>query len=87
MDIYNSNFAKVLGFFHNEKLFAITTSKNCCRYSCDKSLISHEWFNHEEIHKKQFERYGWFRFIILYLLEIIRHGYKNNKFEIEARGE
>jgi len=43
------------------------------------------WVNHELKHVAQFGQYGWFRFTILYLIESLRHGYFNNKFEQEAR--
>jgi hypothetical protein len=29
----------------------------------------------------------WVKFVFLYLIECIKHGYENNKFEIEARQE
>lgn len=48
-------------------------------------LNDHRWVRHEMKHVEQFERYGWLRFAILYLVESIRHGYFNNKFEQEAR--
>src|SRR5215210_420443 len=43
------------------------------------------WVRHEMAHIKQFAEHGWLPFIFKYLVESIRHGYKNNKFEIEAR--
>jgi hypothetical protein len=43
------------------------------------------WLRHELAHVRQFQQYGYARFIILYLLESIKSGYHNNKFEREAR--
>ncbi|HOM89425.1 MAG TPA: hypothetical protein PKW65_01780 [Bacteroidia bacterium] len=40
---------------------------------------------HELKHIEQFKRYGFIRFIFFYLSESIRHGYINNRFEIECR--
>lgn len=48
-------------------------------------LQNKKWLLHELKHLEQFRRYGFFRFIFLYLYESARHGYTNNKFEIEAR--
>jgi hypothetical protein len=51
----------------------------------DEFLQNKKWLLHELKHIEQFNRYGFLRFIFLYLLESARHGYANNKFEIEAR--
>lgn len=51
----------------------------------DEFLANSRWVRHEVKHIEQFQRYGFFRFIFLYLLESIRNGYSNNKYEIEAR--
>ncbi len=40
--------------------------------------------DHESIHIQQFKRFP-FIFPIFYCAELIRHGYKNNKYEKEAR--
>jgi hypothetical protein len=84
-DIYKSKVARLLKFIKGENEYAITTSKNCCRYSCQENEVSPKWRKHEETHKAQFSRLGWVNFIFQYCIESIRHGYKNNKFEIEAR--
>jgi hypothetical protein len=85
MDIYNSKLAKFLGFFTKQENYAITTSESCARYSCPKEAVSIPWRKHEECHKRQYLRLGWFNFIEQYLWESIKHGYTNNKFEVEAR--
>ena len=53
-----------------------------------QEFISNErWVRHEMVHLAQFRRYGKWRFISMYLIESIRNGYWNNRFEIEARKE
>lgn len=43
------------------------------------------WVVHEVEHVRQFRRYGFLRFSVLYLWESARRGYYNNRFEVEAR--
>ena len=40
---------------------------------------------HEVVHVEQIEKLGRIRFYLTYLWELLRHGYRNNKFEVEAR--
>ena len=51
----------------------------------DEFLTNTRWVRHELVHIQQFKRYGWIRFVILYLGESLRRGYYNNRFEVEAR--
>ncbi len=48
-------------------------------------LSNSRWVRHELVHIRQFREYGFLRFIWLYLLESLRKGYYNNRFEVEAR--
>lgn len=48
-------------------------------------LNDKKWLKHEACHIRQFQENGYFTFIIKYLLESMKHGYYNNKFEVEAR--
>ncbi len=48
-------------------------------------LSNMDWLLHEIVHIRQFEENGYIRFIGLYLLEWMKHGYHNNRYEIEAR--
>ena len=48
-------------------------------------LENETWLRHELCHIRQFERYGFFNFILRYLWESLRHGYYNNRYEKEAR--
>ena len=48
-------------------------------------LQDERWVRHELCHVRQFREHGFFPFIFKYLLESLRHGYYNNKFEVAAR--
>jgi hypothetical protein len=48
-------------------------------------LQNKRWLLHELKHVEQFEQHGFLSFLFIYLWESIRHGYTNNKYEIEAR--
>jgi len=48
-------------------------------------LADEKWVKHESCHLEQFRKNGTFIFILKYLWESIRHGYYNNKYEVEAR--
>jgi hypothetical protein len=43
-----------------------------------------KWVKHELCHVRQFREHGFFPFIIKYLYESFKHGYRNNKYELEA---
>lgn len=53
--------------------------------SAQEFIQDQRWVKHELKHVEQFRRYGFLPFIALYTIEAIRHGYYNNKYEIEAR--
>lgn len=55
--------------------------------SREEFLKNEKWVCHELAHVKQYERYGFLRFLILYLLESIRKGYRNNRYELEAKSK
>ena len=48
-------------------------------------LQNKSWVKHECCHVQQYQRYGFFNFLIRYLWESMRKGYYNNKYEVEAR--
>lgn len=48
-------------------------------------LNNKKWLLHELKHVEQYERYGKLKFVASYLYESITKGYRNNKFEVEAR--
>lgn len=51
----------------------------------EEFLKNPQWLNHELCHIRQFEEHGFITFIIKYLVESLRHGYYNNKYEVAAR--
>ncbi len=50
-------------------------------------LLNLSWTRHEVAHVYQYKKYGFVRFILLYLLESACNGYYNNRFEAEARSK
>lgn len=51
----------------------------------EQFLKSKRWVRHELCHIRQFHEHGFVPFIFKYLWESLKHGYYNNKYEIEAR--
>ena len=82
MDKYNKKWVMTLAQGETDK-WAITIGQ-VTYYSCAYYEVNPNWRRHEEVHKKQWKQYG-FRFPFLYLWELIRNGYWNSRFEIEAR--
>lgn len=66
---------------------AIVIGKTIHLYNVTKEqfLKNEKWVKHEVCHLQQFKKNGHFIFIFKYLWESIRHGYQNNKYEVEAR--
>ncbi len=48
-------------------------------------LEDKRWLRHELQHVVQYHRLGFVRFLFLYVMNHIRHGYRNNPLEVEAR--
>ena len=48
-------------------------------------LNNKQWLRHELKHIQQYQRLGFIIFLLLYFIETIKHGYYNNKYEVEAR--
>ena len=53
--------------------------------SRNQFLIDSDWVCHELKHVEQYQQNGFAVFICKYLLEWIKNGYYNNRFEVEAR--
>ena len=51
----------------------------------EQFLKNQRWLRHEVRHIRQFQEHGFIPFIFLYLLESLKKGYRNNKYEVEAR--
>lgn len=85
--VERSLIARVAATKLKSKAAAIVIGKKIFLYGVAKQdfLANESWLNHELCHINQYKKYGLLRFIFLYLLESIKHGYYNNKFEIEAR--
>jgi hypothetical protein len=68
---------------------ALTIGETIYLSGVDKATFvkDKKWVLHEMAHIKQFKKYGFFKFIGLYLLESMRKGYYNNRYEKEARKE
>ncbi|MGH2563769.1 MAG: DUF4157 domain-containing protein [Ginsengibacter sp.] len=83
----NSWIAKLAAKKIQSKNVAIVIGKTIHLYNVTKQqfLQDETWVKHEVCHLQQFERHGRFIFIIKYLWESIRHGYYDNKYEVEAR--
>lgn len=48
-------------------------------------LADTAWVRHELMHVEQYRRYGVIGFLLRYVWESIRRGYRNNYLEVEAR--
>ncbi|HRP54812.1 DUF4157 domain-containing protein [Agriterribacter sp.] len=66
---------------------AFTLGKTIHLYNATAQEFLHDtrWVKHELKHVEQFSRYGFIPFIARYTIEAIKKGYRNNKYEIEAR--
>lgn len=53
--------------------------------SREEFMNNSRWFKHELCHVRQYQQYGFIGFLIRYGWESIRNGYRNNRFEVEAR--
>ena len=69
------------------KNVAIVIGSTIHLYNVSKQqfLEDEKWVKHEVCHLEQFQKHGYFTFILKYLWESIRHGYHQNKYEEEAR--
>ena len=83
----NSWIAKLAAKKLSSENVAIVIGKTIHLHNVSKNdfLRNKNWVKHEMCHIHQFKKYGFFNFIIKYLIESIRHGYYNNKYELEAR--
>ena len=48
-------------------------------------INNRKWIRHELAHVEQFKKHGYVLFLVKYLVESIKNGYYNNKYEKEAR--
>ncbi|MEO7263373.1 MAG: DUF4157 domain-containing protein [Ferruginibacter sp.] len=83
----NSFIARLAALKLKASSVAIVIGKTIHLHNCsgESFLKDEQWVKHELCHIQQFKQYGFIRFIFLYLLESLKHGYYKNKFEMEAR--
>ncbi len=83
----NSWIAKLAAFKLRSKQVAIVIGKTIHLHNTSKQdfLKDEKWVKHELCHVRQFQQNGYVIFILKYLWESIKHGYFNNKYEVEAR--
>ena len=79
--------AKIAAWWLGVDNVAFTLGKTIHLYNATAQEFLHDtrWVKHELKHVEQFRRYGYISFITLYTIETIKKGYRNNKYEIEAR--
>jgi hypothetical protein len=83
----NSRLAKIAAWKLGVKSVAFTLGKTIHLYkaSAAEFLNNEKWLRHELKHVEQFRQHGYINFVLLYLAETLKHGYYNNKYEVEAR--
>lgn len=86
-DKYDQKWIKIMGGLPLPTTWAMTISSTTTIYSESKEYVdaSPMWKLHENTHKEQFKKEGWFKFVIKYLWYQITKGYTNNPYEVEAR--
>jgi hypothetical protein len=83
----NSWLAKIAAYKMDANAVAMVLGQTIHLYGTTKEnfLADECWVKHELCHIAQYKKYGTVNFLFKYLWESIKHGYYNNKFEIEAR--
>jgi hypothetical protein len=83
----NSWIAKLAAKKLKSEIVAIVIGKTIHLYHVSQQdfLKDEKWVKHEMCHINQFKKYGFVNFIFKYLVESMRTGYHNNKYEMEAR--
>ena len=83
----NSKRARLAAYYLGFKNVAIVFGRTIFLWNITKQnfLNDKKHLAHELCHVRQYKQYGFFCFIFLYVLESLRKGYYNNKFEVEAR--
>jgi hypothetical protein len=83
----NSLVARIAAWKLNVKSVAVVIGHTIHLHNASKQqfLNNKRWVRHELKHLEQFRKDGVLIFITKYLIESIKKGYWNNKYEIEAR--
>lgn len=86
--VENSWIARIAAYNLNAKSgMAITIGNSIHLYQANREELIHNkaWFQHELAHVLQFQKFGFWCFLCKYLIESMKVGYHNNKYEVEAR--
>jgi len=85
--IENSWIARFAAWNMRNKQVAMVINQQIHLWGVTKNdfLANRRWVKHELKHVEQYARLGTTSFLVAYTWEWIRHGYFNNKFEVEAR--
>ncbi len=83
----NSLLARLAAYKLKTKQCAIVLNRTIHLHNTTREelIVNRKWLLHELKHVEQYQRYGTIRFVILYLYETMKRGYRNNRFEVEAR--
>ena len=83
----DSLLARLAAYRLQTKRCAIVINKTIYLHNTTREEFTdnRKWLLHELKHVEQYQRYGVLRFFLLYLYETIKKGYRNNRFEVEAR--
>ncbi|MCC9166457.1 hypothetical protein [Pontibacter harenae] len=87
--VENSWFARIARMVLKSRNVAMVLGKSIHLSGVDRATFLRDegWVAHEFCHIRQFQEHGYLRFLWLYLVESVRVGYYNNKYEVEARVE
>lgn len=83
----NSFIARIACLKMGSKAIAMVLGKTIHLYGVSKAefLSNPKWVRHELKHVEQYAKMGTIPFLWAYLLESVKKGYQNNRFEVEAR--
>ncbi len=85
--VEHSFLARIARFFFGSKRIAMVWGNTIHLSGVEKQLFmsNRKWLIHEMVHIEQYRKNGFLKFLFLYSIESIKHGYYNNRFEVEAR--
>ena len=83
----NSWIARIAAYRLKCSSVAMVLGKTIHLHNCTKKdfLDNKTWVRHELAHIKQYMELGFLGFLRSYIIESIKKGYQNNRFEVEAR--
>jgi hypothetical protein len=79
--------ARVAAFFLKSKRAAIVLGRTIYLHGAKEQELTNSlpWLRHELRHVEQSQQQGAVLFLLRYLVESLRQGYWNNRYEVEAR--